>query len=266
MLGAPGPLPAHVMASLPSRTSGVKKLDDTQVEAFDTDYVEGNRWSVLKAQIDRDFPDGDWTFLDVGGGAGKMADLLLATYPRAHGTVLDNSEVLLARNTAHERKTLVRDSAENIARVGKRYDLVCLHWLLHHLVGESYRRTRTNQHTILAMLPRLMTERGRASIFENNYDGWLIDPLPGYLIHQLTTMASIAKLTRRMGANTAGVGVGFLSRRQWLRTLEQAGLRVRNYSEPDGWRWPLRPEWRALLHVRSITVGHYWVSPTSRAG
>jgi SAM-dependent methyltransferase len=246
--------------------TALKKLDDSQVEDFDTDYVEGNRWTVLKAQIDRDFPGGKFSFLDVGGGNGRLADLLLATYPHSQGTVLDSSDALLARNKPHERKTIVCDSAENVSRVGRKHDLICMHWLLHHLVGANYAQTRRNQQAILRTLPLLMSENARVSIFENNYNGWVVDTAPGYLVYQLTSAARIAKLIRMMGANTAGVGVCFLSRRQWLDALERAGLRLLNYAEPDNWPWPLRAEWRALLHLKNIRVGHYWVSlPASRS-
>ena len=73
----------------------MKKLDDSQVESFDTDYVTGARWETVKARVDRDFPGGDFRFLDLGGGNGVFTDCLLEAYPKAQGTVLDNSELLL---------------------------------------------------------------------------------------------------------------------------------------------------------------------------
>ena len=76
----------------------MKKLSDTQIEAFDTEYVDEDRWTLIKGRIDADFPDGDFSFLDLGGGSGRFADRLLSNYPRAVGSVLDNSEVLLGRN------------------------------------------------------------------------------------------------------------------------------------------------------------------------
>ncbi len=238
----------------------IKKLDDSQVEAFDTEYVEGGRWDAVKAYIDRDFPDGEFTFLDVGGGNGKFGDRLLLQYPRSKGTILDNSEVLLAKNLSHERKTVICDSVENLGRINAKFDVICVHWLLHHLVSDSYVLTRQNQLATLTMLTNLMTPRGRVSVFENMYNGWLIDGLPGWLIYHLTSAKAIAAITRRMGANTSGVGACFLSKKQWLTTIHDSRMHLRNYMEPDKWVWPLKPEWRLFLHLGQIRVGHFWLN------
>lgn len=117
-----------------SERGAIKKLDESQVEAFDTEYVNGQRWVVIKRRIDDCFPEGEFTFLDVGGGNGKFTDRLLAQYPLACGTVLDNSQILLSRNEPNARKPLSYDSVENLARIDRAYDLICTRWLLHHLV------------------------------------------------------------------------------------------------------------------------------------
>jgi SAM-dependent methyltransferase len=242
-----------------SEKEHVRKLGDSQTSAFDTDYVEGRRWDSVKARVEQEFLGGDFSFLDVGGGNGRFADRLLLEYPSARGTVLDNSEVLLSRNEDNARKTLLCASVENLSEIKGRFDLISMHWLLHHLVGESYGQTRRNQLNALRSLRQLLTPRGRISVFENMYQGWLLEELPGWLIYQLTAARPIAAVSRRMGANTAGVGVCFLSRRQWLATFRDAGFEVLHYTEPDNWVWPLRPEWRLLLHLRHIRVGHVWL-------
>jgi SAM-dependent methyltransferase len=241
----------------------VKKLDDSQVEAFDTEYVDEDRWALIKKRIDADFPEGDFTFLDLGGGTGRFADRLLSNYPKAVGSVLDNSEVLLGRNQQNERKEIICDSVADLTKVTKKYDLVCIHWLLHHLIGDSYAGTRDNQLRTLRNLALLMTVRGRVSLFENNYVGWLMTDLPGRLIYQVTASRVVAAIARRMGANTAGVGVCFLSKRQWFQTIRESGLSVLSYAEPDAWQWPIRWEWKVFLHIGDIRAGHYWLGVTS---
>ena len=244
----------------------MKKLADSQVEAFDTVFVEGGRWDTVKARIDQDFPKGDFRFLDIGGGNGAFSDQLLEAYPNASGTVLDNSEVLLARNKHNDRKTLVSDSVENLGRIPDKFDLVCMHWLLHHLVGDSYRQTRRNQVATLGALNAILTERGRISLFENMCNGWLVDNLPGRMIYEFTSAKAIAAITRKLGANTAGVGVCFLSKNAWYSTLQKARLEILNYSEPDNWVWPLRAEWRIFLHFRNMRVGHFWLRVPGASG
>jgi SAM-dependent methyltransferase len=238
----------------------MRKLDDSQAQAFDTEYVEGSRWEAVKDRIDKDFAAGDFNFLDVGGGNGRFSDRLLERYPRATATVLDNSEMLLSRNKSHERKTLVCHSVDQIGEFKKgHFDLISVHWLLHHLVSESYTETRQNQIGTLRALRELLSPRGRISVFENIYHGWLIEGLPGRIIYRVTSARSVSGIARWLGANAAGVGVCFLSRTEWMASFHTAGLEVLNYTEPDQWIWPLRLEWRLFLHLRHIRTGHFWV-------
>jgi SAM-dependent methyltransferase len=240
----------------------IRKLENSQVEAFDTEYVEGGRWRAVKELIERDFPDGAFTLLDVGGGNGKFADRVLAHFPNATVTVLDNSESLLAKNTLSPRKTVVCDTVENLESVGKRqrFDIICLHWLLHHLVGDSHRRTTRHQLGALKSVRRLLQPCGRISVFENMYEGYIFPRLPGWTIYHLTATRAIAPFVRAMGANTAGVGVCFRSSGEWRRLTNEAGLRIADYAEPDDWIWPQKLAWRILLHLRSIRVGHMWLA------
>ena len=239
----------------------MRQLSDSQLAAFDTEYVDADRWRLVKTNIDRDFPDGRFRFLDLGGGTGRFADLLLAHYPLAEGCVFDSSELLLAKNKPDQRKQLVCDSVENLGKLDGRFDLVAVHWLLHHLVGNSYAQTTTNQRSSLRGLASLLSERGRVSLFENNYQGLLLGALPGWLIYQATSMRALAALTRRLGANTAGVGVCFRSERQWRAMIAATGFKIVDYGEPDQWRWPLRWYWRVFLLLHRVRVGHYWLAP-----
>jgi len=239
----------------------IRKLEDHQAAAFDTEYVEGNRWEVVKQLVAKDFPDGRFRFLDVGGGTGRFADRLLSSFPHASGAVLDNSEMLLSKNTLHERKQLICDSVERLASIGGKFDLVCVHWLLHHVVSSTYTKTTRNQLATLQALRTLLTTGGRISMYENILEGWVFKSLPGRIIYQLTSVRSISKAIRMMGANTAGVGVCFRSMSEWQRVIRNAGLAVDSYVEPDNWVWPRKPAWKYLLHLRRICVGHFWLRP-----
>ncbi len=239
----------------------IHQLDNEQLETFDTEYVNEPRWQMVKAQIEQSFPSGEFSFLDVGGGNGRFADRLLAAYPRAVATVLDNSELLLERNRHHDRKTLINASVTEIKQYSQRYDLISLNWLLHHLVGDSYAQSRQNIVSILTTLPSLLTDRGRVSIFENMYEGLWLDGLPSRLIFQLTASKTIARFMRQQGANTAGVGVCFLSHKQWCAVLAQSGWQILQYTNDAPWITPAK--YKLFLHVGSVRCGHFWLSPSA---
>lgn len=237
------------------------KLSDEQLSAFDKEYVNDRRWVPVARCLADAFPDGRFSFLDLGGGNGRFADRVLAAFPHAHGTVLDSSSRLLALNAPSPRKrTLVGDASE-LAAHPHRYDVVFCNWLLHHLVTTgSYAETRRNVlDTLVTCRDRLLTARGFVSVYENDYEG-LVDDFPGRAIFAVTSLRRAAPLMRRLGANTAGVGVCFRSSRAWRRLFAAAGYElVAHTQDADSVRVPWYA--RAAFLIRRVPRGHYWLMP-----
>lgn len=239
------------------KLSTMKTLDNSQLETFDTDYINDKRWKTIKEHIDRDFSEGKFSFLDIGGGNGVFADKILSYYPKSKGTVLDNSELLIKKQKFNFRKELICDSVENLSSLNQKYDIIFFNWLLHHLVADSYTESKNNILLALNSAIPLLCEHGRISIYENMYDGLILDSLPSSLVYNLTSNRAIAAVTRKMGANTAGVGVCFLSKNQWISTLNKTDLELIKYSDDDKWSIPLT--WNVFLHIKSIHCGHFWL-------
>lgn len=239
----------------------LKTLNNSQVQSFDVEYVTDRRWQTVRGFIQSAFPLGEFEFLDIGGGNGLFADRLLNTFHNSRGVLLDNSQYLLNRNLLHKRKLLICETVENILNVftDRKFDLIFLNWLLHHLVGSSYEESRGNITKALIAARSLLKPGGYISIFENMYDGILVDNLPGQLIYKLTSLQTIAPLMRALGANTAGCGVCFLSKRKWEETILSAGIKIVNYTDDDRWEIPLAH--KIFLHVGPVRVGHFWCSP-----
>jgi hypothetical protein len=88
----------------------------------------------------------------------------------------------------------------------------------------------------------------------------IIDSAPGRIVHAVTSSRLLRAIARWGGANTAGVGVCFLSKRQWKATFGKAGLHLIGDTEPDNYVWPLRMSWRIFLHIRHVRICHFWLS------
>ena len=241
-----------------SELSNLKVLNTDQVQAFDTEYVDDIRWTIVENLINRDFPDGSFKFIDMGGGNGIFADRILKHYPHSTGVVYDLSETLIAKNKPDSRKILICDSLENISQYDEcaKADLVFLNWVLHHLVSSSRKKTLHNITNTLTKASGMLSDKGRISVFENMYDGLLFDGLPSRLIFMLTSSKALAPLVRKLGANTAGCGVCMLSHRTWNHMFVLAGLQVFDYT--DDHPWPVSLLRRTLLHIGRLRVGHYW--------
>lgn len=235
----------------------MNQLADDQLTAFDTEYVDDVRWRPIQEGLRR-LP-ADFRFVDVGGGNGVFVDRVLDAFPSANGIVGDNADLLLARNRHRPGKETIQLNALALPSAAlERVDVVFLNWVLHHLVVTGdYRRTRQNIVRVLADVRWLLKPDGLVSVYENMYDGVAFHNLPSHLIFTATSSARLARVTRRFGANTAGVGVCFQSRDSWRKLFAEAGLEVISYTADEP--WPMSVVKRAGLMIRSVRCGHFWL-------
>jgi len=106
-------------------------------------------------------------------------------------------------------------------------------------------------------LEKLLTERGRLSIIEIVYDAYAIDRLPSKLIFGVTASRILAPLARKLGANSAGCGVCYMSLKQLHDLLAQAGLEIVETRDFDDYRHPAPV--KLGLHIRRIRPCLLWV-------
>lgn len=238
----------------------IKVLSDDQTEAFDTEYVSPKLRQIYdKHMMERFDKNEQFRVLDIGGGNGVFADSLLDLYPNCNVDLLDYSEQLISRNSKHPRKKLIVASVEEISNHNdlEEYDLICMHWVLHHFVCDSYQETTHMLTRVLKMCRGRLKPGGRISIFENMYDGMLLDSLPSHLIYRLTSAKSIAGLTRKFGANTAGIGVCFRSRKSWYKLIMSCDYKEVAYSDSEAWKFNVL--YRLVLHLGYVRIGHMWL-------
>ena len=242
----------------------VKKLSDDRLATFDHDYVSDAAFAMIRSHIDRDFPDGTFTFIDVGGGKGFFTDRLLETYPRATGVVLDNADLLLYQNRTHPRKRLVLGSGTDLQRLfpAERFDVAFFNFALHHFVGRSYGETRRLQRESLREAGKLLGPRGRISVSEITYNGLLFDNLPSHVVFRLTSSRRMARYVRKLGANTAGIGVCFLSRGAWKDAFRRVGFVPSIVSREPAPSRRLHAQARLFaVGARDVSNTHFWLKP-----
>jgi len=236
-----------------------RPLSPGQVERFDRpEHLWPSYWQDLVVLVEQCFEARPFVHLDAGGGNGALADRLLERFPQCTSIVMDSSAHLLARNRPHPRKRTCCAPVERLEELAdERFDLITANCLLHHLVRCSYHATRVHQCSVLRMLARRLSAGGRMFVGEHIYQSWLLTGLPGWLIYQATASRCLAPLVGRAGANTAGVGVCFLSAEQWEDTFRRAGLRVLHCRAlPHRLEFPWA---RWFLGISSRKVGYYWL-------
>lgn len=244
--------------------TSVKKLSDDRLATFDHDYVSDAAFAAIRAHVDRDFPDGTFTFIDIGGGKGFFSDRVLATYPLASGVVLDNAEMLLYQNHAHPRKRLVLGSGTDLGALfpGERFEVAFFNFALHHFVGRSYGETRLLQRESIREAGKLLGPRGRISVSEITYNGAAFDNLPSHVVFGLTSNKRLARYVKRLGANTAGIGVCFLSRRAWTDEFSRSGFIPSVVSREPAPARTLYAQARLLaVGAADVSNAHFWLKP-----
>jgi len=249
----------------------LRNLSDRQVTAFDSsqwDQRRVERWmriDDIKAVLSPYMLDNPTArFLDLGGGTGRFSDLLLATYESCLAVVADASELLLSRNQPHQRKTFLHVEASRLGDVLEpgSFDVIFAHRLLHHLVGDSYAESLASIEAVLCQCAILLKPHGRLSVIENIWNGRFADGLAGRLLYYATSSRLLAPVTGRLGANTAGTGVCYLSDRILRRTLERTGFRVHTQQTLGAFRLPWYIRYPTLL--KDARSAHYWCEIAQR--
>jgi ubiquinone/menaquinone biosynthesis C-methylase UbiE len=202
-------------------------LEEDQASAFEQD---NHRPEAMKAKYDiikERFPNGPTSILDLGGGAGYFADKILAEFPSCEVTILDSSALLLNKNRARDRKVLTMGSVSEIDDLffGRRFDVITMNFLLHHLVGKTRKSCWENCVETLAACRRHLAKDGVIIIAEHAFDGPFGTNIPSNTIFAITRIRQplFVKFARRY-FNTAGTGVCFRSERSWRAVFAAAGL------------------------------------------
>lgn len=245
------------------KNTDTKILSDEQLDHFNTDLMLDSYWKVflgeLEKRIDTSKP---FLVLDIGGGNGNFADVMIEKYPNVTVTILDNSEYLLSLNTKNERKKLLLGSATRLDEVlsTQKFDLITFNWVLHHLVMSTRKSSLKTIQDALKSASKYVNSNGYISIIENLYNGIAIDQYPSKFIFNLTSikLPLISKLVRKAGFNTAGTGVCFMSEKLIIRLIEQISLEPVSSLKLDVWRYNALI--RLVLHTQPMSMKNIWLT------
>lgn len=243
-------------------------LNETQNAAFDTEFLTREELEMKFNQLrhlSNLQTDQIFSVLDLGGGNGLFVDELLERFPKSTVTILDISELLLAKNVPSERKKLIHGSIECMAEIlaGHKFDYITVNWVFHHLVGNSYRKCRKHCLNTLRQCKELLMPNGTLIVAENMFDGYLQSNLPSHIIYAITTIKWpwFVRWVKRF-FNTAGVGVCFQSQKAWQQMFAQAGFDVVVFQRGLVWGWlgrSVRGMAIHLLFVKAVSHGHFFL-------
>lgn len=164
--------------------------------------------------------------LDVGGGIGTFSKAISATCQNIERIdVLDPSISARKVFTESEKVKLISKSLQNYnPDKDQQYDFVMMILVLHHIIGRTDKEVFLNQINFILKAVSMLKSNGLLIVEENVYDSVLSSDLTGRLIYEITRCKFMERLSRKLGANTAGEGVRFHSEYRWSRLFRYAQL------------------------------------------
>jgi SAM-dependent methyltransferase len=202
----------------------------------------------------------DLKILDIGGGGGVTSSLIYDFFRgKANITLLDNTEYDTWGELSDKITFLKASIFDADCRfINKKYDIIFINLVLHHLVDGNYKSSRNLQRQALEQAKGLLSENGVICVTEDIANSYMSD-FSTWMIFKLTSMSTplIAKVLRKLDAKSSGVGVCFLSDKTWRKTFSKLCLDVKYSTVGD--RRKLKWHYSLCLLLRSYYFRNIYV-------
>ncbi|MCM1173569.1 MAG: class I SAM-dependent methyltransferase [Blautia sp.] len=186
------------------------------------------------------------TILDIGGGAGYFVKELLR-HVTSKNSKMRKIDIYLVDTHRYDtwddddrRIHFLEGNALDIDLIcggGGKFDYIFCNMFFHHLLGDSFKQSAMFRENCISKMKKVLKPDGKIGIIDNLNDGFLWDQASCRILYFFTTTKNplVVRICKRMGSNSAGVGVCMLSRKMWRKLVNGAGMRIIDSvdSEPD---------------------------------
>lgn len=218
--------------------NSIKIINSHQKELYET-YEEGSAKIYLDNYsyvLEKIKTKDEVKILDIGGASGHYAVELynyLAGRKRKI-TVLDSAKYDTWEKYSTEIE-FIEESADNIEKLFSEntFDIVFANRVFHHFVRGTWKETMKGIRETTREIYKVLNKDGWFCITDHFYNGMAYDKSSSRIIYGLTScsLPVIVKVCKRLGAESAGVGVCFLSQKTWINYLEDAGFKIEKMNE-----------------------------------
>ena len=201
-----------------------------------------NNFMIYKEYLKKIIYKNELKIIDLGGGSGCFANDVKLFFDRKNIktdiTVIDYCEYIEWKNFKNINfvKRSIFDELDHIKN--ESIDIIFINDVLHHLVYDSYKKSRIAQRKLFRLVFAKLKKGGYFFIGERCCQNPIIKDFSSPIIYYLTSSKRklIRRMSKKIGANSAGVGVCFLSSKLWCKIANQSGfIIIDKISTP--WYW-----------------------------
>jgi len=186
--------------------------------------------------------------LDIGGGSGYFSNLV-------HEYFSDiNCEIYVIDTTRYDtwtelsdKITFIEGSAEDIDKLfeAETFDIVFAKFVFHHFVKNTWTGSVKCMKSVMPQIKTVLKKDSYLCMVEELFDGFFGSTSASRMIYFFTTVKIpfLARFFKNMGAQSAGVGVCFLSKKMLYKLFKDSNLEIEESKET-----PVR-EMKWYMHV-----------------
>ena len=176
--------------------------------------------------------------LDIGGASGyfalKLKEYFLNT--NCEVTVIDSTK-FDTWGEFSEKINFVETSADNIDEIfpENTFDIIFANRAFHHCVRNTWKKTIEGIDEIINKINGILNKNGVLCITEHFFDGLLADGLSSRLVYEISSNKRkiIIKICNKIGVESAGIGVCFLSKKTWIKKLTCNKFKIERIDESE---------------------------------
>lgn len=211
----------------------LKTINEYQKNIYKSFDVNGCKRYLLRYQnyLERFSDKKGLKILDIGGGSGYFAFTIKEHFSEA------NPEVYVVDSASYDSWSsdclgkdvhFICDSVENLNQLfeNNTFDIVFANRTFHHFIDSSWKKSLHGMSNYLNSINNILKPDGALLIMDHFYDGLIFDTAASFLIYTATSIKNpvLSKFVKKMGGESAGVGVCFQSEKMWKTRIENAGF------------------------------------------
>jgi ubiquinone/menaquinone biosynthesis C-methylase UbiE len=231
---------ARVMCAVVSEQNNVREYFNDALEFYDRSYIEtdaeASRFFFFEEGVLPKYIDRVISCIDLGCGSGIFLNYIKKKYGVTYVFGLDISESMLTEACKHKDGSveLAQGSILDLPFDDKKFDLVYMDDVLHHIVSERRNESKRLAIQALENIKRITKPNGIFILREQYYESYLIQTISSHTIMFLLNLFNSLGIKLPHKEAHIGLLVTFYTRKELQQMIEEVGGRI---IELDDRKW-----------------------------